>query len=170
MTYSGAECVSDATARLRQLQMVYYTILYVNPVSQVRLVCCERKSHHPNEMVVFVLCLTQNNSLSLEYLVLVAFVFCFFSLKPSDIICMLTEPSHMVAQDIYCIISCTMCLQAIVTVETASMLIEDITSVLDTSNEEDQTTENINIVTNVLKDVVGLLGNSNFTVDKNVRE
>ena len=83
---------------------------------------------------------------------------------------MLTEPSHMVAQDIYCIISCTMCLQAIVTVETASMLIEDITSVLDTTNEEDQTTENINIVTNVLKDVVGLLGNSNFTVDKNVRE
>ena len=56
------------------------------------------------------------------------------------------------------------------TVETASMLVEDITSVLATSNEEDQTTENIDIVTNILKDVVGLLGNSNFTVDENVRK
>ena len=56
------------------------------------------------------------------------------------------------------------------TVETASMLVEDITSVLATSNEEDQTTENVDIVTSILKDVVGLLDNSNFTVDKNVRE
>ena len=56
------------------------------------------------------------------------------------------------------------------TVETASMLVEDITSVLATSNEEDQTPENIDIVTSVLKDIVGLLGNSNFTVDENVRE
>ena len=50
------------------------------------------------------------------------------------------------------------------------MLVEDITTVLGSSNEEDQTTENINIVSDILKGVVGLLNSDNFTVDENVRK
>ena len=55
------------------------------------------------------------------------------------------------------------------TAETASELVSNITAILGDSNEEDQTTENLGIVTGVLQGVVGLLNEGNFSVDEDVR-
>ena len=55
------------------------------------------------------------------------------------------------------------------TAESASELVQNITSALGSTNEEDQTTDNLNLVTNVLEDVVGLLNQGNFTIDEDVR-
>lgn len=46
-------------------------------------------------------------------------------------------------------------------------MVNNLTIILDDSNTEDQTTENLVIVSEVLQDVVGLLGN--FSVDEEVR-
>ena len=46
----------------------------------------------------------------------------------------------------------------------------NITTILGDSNEEDQTTENLDIVTGVLQGVVGLLNEGNFSVDEDVRQ
>ena len=59
--------------------------------------------------------------------------------------------------------------QTVVTAESASELVQNITSALGSTNEEDQTTDNLNLVTNVLEDVVGLLNQGNFTIDEDVR-
>ena len=56
------------------------------------------------------------------------------------------------------------------TADNAAELVNNLTSILGDSIEQVQTTENLNIVANVLEDVVGLLDEGNFTVDKNVRE
>ena len=55
------------------------------------------------------------------------------------------------------------------TADSAAMLVSDINNILGDSNEEDQTTGNLNVVTGVLEDVVGLLNEGNFSVDKAVR-
>lgn len=55
------------------------------------------------------------------------------------------------------------------TAETASQLVNSINTVLGDSNPEDQTADNLKIVTQVLRDVAGLLNEGNFSVDKNVR-
>ena len=56
------------------------------------------------------------------------------------------------------------------TADNAAELVNNLTSVLGDSIEQVQTTENLNIVANVLEDVVGLLNEGNFTVDESVRE
>ena len=56
------------------------------------------------------------------------------------------------------------------TAESASAVVQEITSILDSSQEEDQTTDNVNIVTNVLRGVASLLDSANFTVEESVRE
>ena len=55
------------------------------------------------------------------------------------------------------------------TAETVSELVSNITTILGDSNEQDQTTENLGIVTAVLQDVVGLLNEENVLVDEDVR-
>ena len=55
------------------------------------------------------------------------------------------------------------------TAESAAMLVSDINNILVASNEEDQTTGNLGIVSGVLEDVVGLLNEGNFSVDEDVR-
>ena len=45
----------------------------------------------------------------------------------------------------------------------------NIATILGDSNEEDQTTENLDIVTGVLQGVVGLLNEGSFSVDEDVR-
>ena len=55
------------------------------------------------------------------------------------------------------------------TAESAAMLVSDINNILVDSNEEDQTTGNLGIVSGVLEDVVGLLNEGNFSVDEDVR-
>ena len=46
-------------------------------------------------------------------------------------------------------------------------MVNNLTIILEDSNAEDQTTENLDIVSEVLQDVVGLLGN--FSVDEEVK-
>ena len=46
---------------------------------------------------------------------------------------------------------------------------KNLTNILEDSNTEDQTTENLDIVSEVLQDVVGLLNEENFLVDEDVR-
>ena len=60
-------------------------------------------------------------------------------------------------------------LQIQVTAESASGLVENITNVLETVNEEDETSDNLNVVANILEDVVGLISNGTFAIDKSVR-
>lgn len=60
-------------------------------------------------------------------------------------------------------------LQIEVTPETASGLVQNISSVLNNANEEDQTSDNLGRVTEVLEDVVGLITNGTFAIDENVR-
>ena len=56
-----------------------------------------------------------------------------------------------------------------VTADNAAELLNNLTNVLGDSIEQVQTTENLNIVANVLEDVVDLLDEGNFTVDESVR-
>ena len=59
--------------------------------------------------------------------------------------------------------------QVNVTAESARGLVEDIASVLSDTKPEDQTSDNLDTVANVLQDVVGLLNeDANFTVDEDV--
>ena len=57
-----------------------------------------------------------------------------------------------------------------VTAENAAELLSNLTNVLGDSIEQVQTTENLNIVANVLEDVVDLLDVGNFSVDESVRK
>ena len=57
-----------------------------------------------------------------------------------------------------------------VTADNAADLLNNLTNVLGDSIEQVQTTENLDIVANVLEDVVDLLNVGNFTVDESVRE
>ena len=54
------------------------------------------------------------------------------------------------------------------TPETASRLVQNISTILSSANEEDQTSDNIGRVSGVLEDVVGLINNGTFAIDKNV--
>ena len=54
-----------------------------------------------------------------------------------------------------------------VTADTASDLVEGITNILDDTSVEDQTTDNLALVTNVLDSVVGLL-DGDFNVSESV--
>ena len=54
-----------------------------------------------------------------------------------------------------------------VTADTASDLVEGITDILDDTSVEDQTTDNLALVTNVLDSVVGLL-DGGFNVSESV--
>ena len=56
-----------------------------------------------------------------------------------------------------------------VTADNAAELLNNLTNVLGDSIEQVQTTENLNIVANVLEDVVDLLDVGNFTVHESVR-
>ena len=55
-------------------------------------------------------------------------------------------------------------------IDNAAELVNNLTIVLDDSIEQVQTTENLDIVANVLEGVVNLLDDGNFTVDKSVRK
>ena len=55
------------------------------------------------------------------------------------------------------------------TADSAAVLVRSINNILGGSNEEDQTTGNLGVVTGVLEDVVGLLNEGNFSVDEAVR-
>ena len=57
-----------------------------------------------------------------------------------------------------------------VTSDSAAELVDSLASTLEGSIEQVQTEENLDRVTNVLEDVVGLLDEGNFTVDESVRE
>ena len=57
-----------------------------------------------------------------------------------------------------------------VTADNAAELLNNLTNVLGDSIEQVQTTENLNIVANVLEDVVDLLDVGNFSVDESVRK
>ena len=54
------------------------------------------------------------------------------------------------------------------TADSAAGLVQNISNVLSNTNEEDRTPENLDIVSNVLEDVVGLIDNGNFTINENV--
>ena len=54
------------------------------------------------------------------------------------------------------------------TADSAAVLVKNISNVLSYANEEDQTLENLDIVSNVLEDVVGLIDDGNFTINENV--
>ena len=60
-------------------------------------------------------------------------------------------------------------LQLTVTADTASGLVRNISTVLSSANEEDQTPDNLVRVTGVLEGVVGLINNGTFDIDENVR-
>ena len=60
-------------------------------------------------------------------------------------------------------------LQLTVTADTASGLVQDISTILSSANEEDQTPDNLVRVTGVLEGVVGLINNGTFDIDENVR-
>ena len=55
------------------------------------------------------------------------------------------------------------------TADTASGLVQNISTVLSSANEEDQTPDNLVRVTGVLEGVVGLINNGTFDIDENVR-
>ena len=57
-----------------------------------------------------------------------------------------------------------------VTADSAAELVDSLASTLEGSIEQVQTEDNLDRVTNVLEDVVGLLEEGNFTVDESVRE
>ena len=54
------------------------------------------------------------------------------------------------------------------TADSAAGLVQNISNVLSNTNEEDRTPENLDIVSSVLEDVVGLIDNGNFTINENV--
>ena len=56
------------------------------------------------------------------------------------------------------------------TAENAAELVEGLASTLGDTIEQVQTKDNLDRVTSVLEDVVGLLDLGNFTVDESVRE
>ena len=55
------------------------------------------------------------------------------------------------------------------TADTASGLVQNISTILSSANEEDQTPDNLVRVTLVLEGVVGLINNGTFDIDENVR-
>ena len=55
------------------------------------------------------------------------------------------------------------------TADTASGLVQNISTILSSANEEDQTPDNLVRVTLVLEGVVGLINNGTFNIDENVR-
>ena len=55
-------------------------------------------------------------------------------------------------------------------IDNAAELVNNLTIVLGDSIEQAQTTENLDIVANVLEGVVDLLDEGNFTVDESVRK
>ena len=57
-----------------------------------------------------------------------------------------------------------------VTADSAAELVDSLASTLEGSIEQVQTEDNLDRVTNVLEDVVGLLEEGSFTVDESVRE
>ena len=60
-------------------------------------------------------------------------------------------------------------MQLTVTADTASGLVQNISTILSSANEEDQTPDNLVRVTGVLEGVVGLINNGTFDIDENVR-